>query len=141
MVSELCCFARNIEIAYIFNLMGFMEEARIGMDTYKYLREKYDLPLPVITDSDPYLTVTFPRTADAIRGIDEKLEQLNDEELKGLEFVKVQEDISRAEYAKRFGYDEKKAYRHLSKMRKIKLLGDNGETPKSNNYRYVFIGK
>jgi len=33
---------------------------------------------------------------------------------------------------------KKKAYRHLSKMRKLVLIGDNGEPAKSNNFRYVY---
>lgn len=133
-------YARNSEIAYIFNLMRLMEEASVGMDTYRSLREKYNLPLPVITFKDPYLIVTFPRTADAVRGLDDKLKELNDEELKGYEYVKVQGSVSKAEYAKHFGYDDKKALRQLSKMRKFEFLNDNGESPKSNNYRYIFNG-
>jgi predicted HTH transcriptional regulator len=133
-------YARNSEIAYIFNLMRLMEEAGVGMDTYRSLREKYNLPLPVITFKDTYLIVTFPRTADAVRGLDDKLKELNDEELKGYEYVKVQGSVSKSEYAKHFGYDDKKALRQLSKMRKFELLNDNGESAKSNNYRYLFNG-
>ncbi|MCK9411441.1 MAG: hypothetical protein M0Q53_04010 [Prolixibacteraceae bacterium] len=133
-------YARNAEIAYIFNIMRLMEETRVGMDTFKSLREKYNLPLPIISYKNPYLIVTFPRTADAVRALDEKLNQLNDEELQGYEFVKAQGDVSKTEYAHHFGFEEKKAYRHLSKMKKLDLLTDNGETTKSNNYRYVFKG-
>lgn len=130
-------YARNAEIAYIFNIMRLMEETRVGMDTFKSLREKYNLPLPIISYKNPYLIVTFPRTADAVRSLDEKLNQLNDEELKGYEFVKAQGDVSKTEYANHFNFDDKKAYRHLSKMKKIKLIGDNGEPTNSPNFRYV----
>lgn len=130
-------YARNAEIAYIFNMMRLMEETRVGMDTFKSLREKYNLPLPIISYKNPYLIVTFPRTADAVRALDEKLNQLNDEELKGYEFVKAQRDVSKTEYANHFGFEEKKAYRHLSKMKKLGLLKDNGESTNSPNYRYV----
>jgi ATP-dependent DNA helicase RecG len=100
--------------------MRLMEETRVGMDTFKSLREKYNLPLPVILYKNPYLIVTFPRTADAVRALDEKLNQLNDEELKGYEFVKAQGDVNNTEYREKFGYDTKKAQRHLTKF---KILG------------------
>lgn len=114
-----------------------MEESRIGMDTFKSLREKYNLPLPIFSYQEPYLVVTFPRTIEAARSSDDKLKQLNDEELKGYEFAKAQGNVSKAEYASHFNFDDKKAYRHLSKMKKIKLIGDNGEPNNSPNFRYV----
>lgn len=122
-------YARNSEIAYIFNLMRLMEEAGVGMDTYRSLREKYNLPLPVITYKDPYLIVTFPRTADAIRDLDDKLKELNDEELKGYEYVKVQGSFSKAEYAKHFGYPDKKAQRHIAKLKDLELIFPEGKGP------------
>ncbi len=39
---------RNPELAYIFNMMRFMEETGVGMDTYRTMGEKYGLPLPIL---------------------------------------------------------------------------------------------
>ena len=58
---------RNPELAYIFNIMGYMEETGVGMDTYRTMREKYDLPLPVITYKEPNLIVSFPRTMGGVK--------------------------------------------------------------------------
>ena len=44
-------YARNSDLAYVFNIMRLMEESGVGMDTFKSLRAKYDLPLPIITAS------------------------------------------------------------------------------------------
>jgi len=129
---------RNSDLAYIYNLMRFMEESGVGMDTYKTLREKYNLPLPIIKYKKPNVIVTFPRTIDATRDMDEKFKQLNDEELEGLEYVKLKGELGKKEYAEHFGYEDKKAYRHLTKFRKLELVGDNGEPLTSNNYKYVF---
>ena len=41
-------YSRNKKLTFIFNEMEYMEEMSLGMDTYKSLREKYNLPLSVI---------------------------------------------------------------------------------------------
>lgn len=87
-----------------------MEESGVGMDTYKEMRDKYKLPLPIIEYKAPNLIVTFPRTDDALRELDNKelLSQLNDEELAGLDFVKAKGEVSRKDYESHFGYNERK---------------------------------
>lgn len=133
-------YSRNKKLTLVFNRMGLMEEAEFGMDTYRQMRDKYKLPLPVITYDEPDLIVTFPRSADAVRSLDstEVLSQLNDEELAGLDFVKTRGEVSRKEYEDHFGFERKKASNQLKKMKDLDLIGDNGENPKSNNYRYVY---
>jgi len=132
--------SRNKTLALVFNLMDYMEEAGVGMDTYRKMREDYNLPLPIISYKDLNLIVTFPRTPDAVRELDDKeaIAQLNDEELAGYDFVKERKEISRKEYEDHFGYDRKKASRQLSKMKDLGLIGDNGEPTTSHNYRYVY---
>jgi len=132
--------SRNKTLALVFNLMRYMEESGVGMDTYKGMREKYKLPLPIITFEEPNLIVTFPRTADAVRSLDktEVFSQLNDEELAGLDFVKTKGEVSRKEYEVHFGFNERKANRHLKKLLELGLVGDNGEKPASPNYKYLY---
>ena len=131
-------FSRNARLANIFNKMEFMEEAEIGMETFKTLQEKYNFPSPIIKYQDPNVVVVFPRSLDAKRDLNYDLKNLNDEELKGYEYIKSIGEVSKSEYAEHFGFDDKKAYRHLFKMKKLEIVGDNGESPKSNNYKYVF---
>lgn len=135
--------SRNKTLALIFNLMRYMEESGVGMDTYREMRDKYKLPLPIITYEDPNLVVTFPRNADAVRNLDYKdqLSQLNDEELAGFDFVKSRGEVSRKEYEEHFGFERKKASNHLKKLKDLDLIGDNGENPKSNNYKYIYYTK
>ena len=112
--------SRNKTLAYVFNLMGYMEEVGVGMDTYREMREKYNLPLPVITFEDPNLVVTFPlSTADAVRSLDstEVLSQLNDEELAGLDWIKLQGETTSKAYAAHFDYSDKKAQRQLANLK------------------------
>jgi ATP-dependent DNA helicase RecG len=134
--------SRNKTLAYVFNLMRFMEESGVGMSTFRKMRDQYKLPLPIFTYEAPNLIVTFPRTSDAVRSLDKSdiLSQLNDEELAGLDFVKARGVVSRKEYEDHFGFNERKANRHLKKLAALGLIGDNGEKPTSPNYRYVFNG-
>lgn len=130
---------RNPELAYIFNLMRFMEETGVGMDTYRTMREKYDLPLPIITYIKPNLIVTFPRT---IAGVKESysnkdIGRLTDPQIKGFEWIKAKGEISSREYSTYFNIGYKTAQRHLAKMKELGLITDNGEDINSPNYRYV----
>ena len=133
---------RNPELAYIFNIMRLMEETGVGMDTYRTMREKYNLPLPVIEYKKPYVIVTFPRTIEAVKNAytGKNINQLTEAQIEGYEWIKIKGEVSRKEYAKHFGYDDKKAYRQLTRMKEFELIGDNGESPQSNNYKYVFKG-
>lgn len=133
-------FSRNKTLAYVFNLMEYMEEVGVGMDTYRDMRAKYNLPLPIITYEDPNLIVTFPRNAEAVRDISnsDAISQLKDEEIAGYDFVKAQGEVSRKEYEDHFKFERKKASNHLKKLKYLGLIQDNGENPKSNKYRYVY---
>jgi len=130
---------RNPELAYIFNIMRLMEETGVGMETYRTMREKYDLPLPIITYKNPNLIVTFPRT---LRGVkesysDKDLGTLTDPQIKGFEWIKAQGEVSTREYSAHFNIGYKTAQRHLAKIKELGLITDNGEDINSPNYRYV----
>ncbi len=134
-------YTRNKKIAFIFNEMRLIEETGVGMDTFKSLQEKYNLPLPIIEYKKPYIVISLARNIDAIRDIrseDDAIQQLNDEELKGLDFVKLRKEVSRKEYSEYFNYSDRKASRQLYNMKKLDLIGDNGEGANSPNYRYVY---
>jgi len=122
---------RNAELAYIFNIMRFMEETGVGMDTYRTMREKYDLPLPIISYKKPNLIVTFPRTIEASKEAYnyKGIATLNNEELLGYEFIKQEGKITRKDYEKRFGFETKKAERHLHNMVEGSLIQRKGSGP------------
>ncbi|MDP2235271.1 MAG: ATP-binding protein [Bacteroidales bacterium] len=134
-------YSRNKKLTFIFNEMEYMEESSLGMDTFKSLREKYELPLPIIDYDGSNVVVTFPRTIDVVREVSGivGIEELNDEEIKGYEWIKLEREVSARQYATHFDYGYKKAQRHLAKMTKVGLIGDNGEAKTSPNYKYVPI--
>lgn len=134
--------SRNKTLALVFNLMRYMEESGVGMDTYKEMRDKYKLPLPLITFEDPNLVVTFPRSSEAVRILDstEVLSQLNDEELAGLDFVKTRVVVTKKEYSEHFKFPDKKAQRHLLKFKELGLVSLEGKGP-SSTYRIIINEK
>lgn len=134
-------YSRNKKLTFIFNEMEYMEESALGMDTFKSLREKYELPLPIVDYDGSNVVVTFPRTIDVVREVSDNrgIEDLNDEEVKGYEWIRLEGEVSTRGYATHFDYGYKKAQRHLAKMIKLGLIGDNGAAKTSPNYRYVAI--
>ena len=66
--------------------------------------------------------------------------ELSEAELAGYDFVRSRIEVSKKEYAVYIGLSDKVAQNQLRKMRDLNLVGDNGESPKSNKYKYVFKG-
>lgn len=124
-------YSRNKKLTFIFNEMGYMEESALGMDTFKSLREKYELPLPIIDYDGSNVVVTFARTVDAVKKISSRkgVKNLNKEELLGFEFVQLKGKLKRKEYEQHFSFDKKKAERHLNKMVKEGLIERKGAGP------------
>ena len=133
-------WSRNKKLSFIFNEMGYMEESEIGMDTFRSLRDKYNLPLPIINYDGSNVVVTFPRTTDAIKKVSGKngIDKLNEAELAGYDFVKSRKLVSKKEYADHFNLSSKVAQNQLRKMRNLDLIGDNGVPQKSNKYKYTY---
>jgi ATP-dependent DNA helicase RecG len=133
-------YSRNKGIAYIFNLMRLMEETGVGMDTYRSMREKHNLPLPIISYKNPNIIVTFPRNIEGVKETNDKLKDLTSDLLDAYEFVKSNKEVSRKEYEEYAGISEKVAHTRLSTLWNKTIIGDNGEPKKSKKFKYVFVG-
>ena len=121
--------SRNPIITYIFSLLNYVEEKGFGMRSLKSLNEDFGLPLPEYKMEDPFLTLTFARTMEAVKKVSDhkQLSKLNSEELLGYEFIKLQEKVTRKQYQDHFRFDsDKKAERHLKKMVELKLISRKG---------------
>lgn len=133
-------YSRNKKLTFIFNEMDYMEESALGMDTFKSVRAKYKLPLPIIEYDKLNVVVTFPRTLEAIKKVGSKaLGKLTEVQLEGFEWIKIKGEISTREYSAHFDIGYKTAQRHLSKMKELKLIRDNGLEPNSPKYKYVVV--
>jgi len=134
-------YSRNKKLAFIFNEMGYMEETALGMETYKSIREKYNLPLPIIDYDDLNVVVVFPRNTEAVKKVGGKaIAKLTDAQIKGYEWLKSAGEASTREYSAHFDIGYKTAQRHLGKMKELDLIGDNGKDRNSPNYKYVVKG-
>lgn len=131
--------SRNPKIMYVFDQLELVEQRGLGFSTIKELPEKFDIPLPLVEYEEPYMIFTFPRSNEALKKIDDTpgLSELNDEEIKGLDWIRVQGEVSTRQYSNHFDFGYKKAQRHLAKMRDLNLIEDNGEPSTSPNYKYV----
>jgi len=125
---------RNPDLAYIFNLMRFMEESGVGMDTYRTLREKYNLPLPIIKYKNPNVIVTFPRTLRAVRNNLEKqsVSELSKDELFAFEIFREHIPITKVDFASQTGLSNRSAERLLKKFVDLKLIRKQGSGPSTN---------
>lgn len=132
--------SRNPVLFSIFAELEMVEQRGFGMETWNTLPEEFNLPIPEYSLNNPFLQIQFATSHESKRHLlnEEIRDKLNDEELIGYEFLKVQGSVSRKDYEEHFGYDSKKATRHLSKLRDMKLISDNGESKTSNKYRYVY---
>ena len=130
--------SRNPIIAYVFNKMGYVEETGLGMSSLKSLNEKYDLPLPEYTFEEPFLKLTFPKNLEAVKKVsaNPSLSNLNNEQLKGYEWLKLVGEASTREYSVHFNIGYKTAQRHLARMKELNLIIDNGLDANSPNYKY-----
>jgi len=120
--------SRNPIITYIFSLMGYVEERGFGMQALKSLNEEYELPLPEYTFENPFLVLVFPRNMAAVKKVTHisGLDKLNQEELKGYEFIKSKDKVSRKQYEKHIGISDKMAERQLKKMVDLGLIQREG---------------
>lgn len=133
-------FSRNKKLTFIFNEMHLMEETAFGMDTFRSIRAKYKLPLPIIEFDGINVVVTFPRTTAAVKGVGSKaIGQLTETQLEGYEWINSIGEVSTREYSTHFNIGYKTAQRHLAKMKELSLIGDNGEDPNSPNYKYMIV--
>ena len=134
-------YSRNKKLTFVFNEMEYMEEQAIGMDTFRSLREKYKLPLPIIDYDGLNVVVTFPRTVKAVKeaSSNKSISKLNEKQLEGYEWVKTKGEVSTRQYSSHFDIGYKTAQRHLTKMKELGLLGDNDVDSNSPNYKYVVL--
>ncbi len=125
---------RNPDLAYIFNLMRFMEESGVGMDTYRTLRKKYNLPLPIIKYKSPNVIVTFPRTLEAVKNNLEKqpVSKLSKDELGAFEIFREHISITKVDFASQTGLSNRSAERLLKKFADLKLIRKQGSGPSTN---------
>jgi ATP-dependent DNA helicase RecG len=128
--------SRNPIITYVFNLMDYVEEKGFGMKTFKSLNEEHGLPIPKYIFKEPFLTLTFPRTTEAVKEVINKGEivGLSAEELKNFEIFRKNKPISKSEFVVFSGLATRTAERYLKEWMDKGLLKRVGAGP-STKYK------
>ncbi len=131
--------SRNPKIMYVFDQMDLVEQRGLGFQTIKDLPVKFNLPLPIVSYDAPYMVMTFPKSIDGARKVADSpdIAKLSDAQMRGYEWLKTVREVSTREYSVHFNIGYKTAQRHLSAMRELGLIRDNGEDVNSPYYRYV----
>lgn len=130
--------SRNPELHYVFAQVGLAEERGLGIRTLKSFSEKYGFAIPTYAFEDPYLVLTIYRSAEgATRMLPANvLSSLNKDEIQGWQFLTSRTATTRAAYAERFGFDHRKAQRHLKHFTELGLLRKTGAGP-ATEYQIV----
>ena len=66
-----------------------------------------------------------------------KSNKLNEEERRGLVYIRDSKEVTKSQYASHYNYNDKKAQRHLTKMRELGLVKQLG---KGKSIKYAFSG-
>jgi ATP-dependent DNA helicase RecG len=123
--------SRNHIITYAFSLMDYVEEKGFGMKTFKSLNKEHGLPIPKYTFKEPFLTLTFPRTTEAVKEIIGKgnIDDLSTEELKNFEIFRQKRPFSKSEFVEFTGLATRTAERYLKDWSDKGLLKKIGSGP------------
>lgn len=128
--------SRNPRLHYVFAKMDLAEERGLGMQTFREVPPDDGLRRPQYTFDDPYLTLTFFRTADAatsdsLRGL---LGELSEQERRGWAFLADRDRTTRLEYEEHLGLDTRTAQRQLKRFRDLGLIRAEG---RARGIKYV----
>lgn len=120
--------SRNPKIMFVFDALDLAEQRGLGFMTVRELPEKYGLPLPLVSYEEPYLVFTLPRNAEAVKKVDNTLAELDESELKILNFFKVNDgkSFSKGEIVSKLGIFARTAERELKHLFDLKLLDRDG---------------
>lgn len=121
--------SRNPIITYAFSLMDYVEEKGFGMKTFKAINKEHGLPIPKYTFKEPFLTLTFPRTIEAVKDVIQKgyISELDNNELKAFEIFRNNNAISKNDFVFYSGLTTRTAQRMLKKFVDLKLINAEGE--------------
>lgn len=127
-------YSRNKKITFVFNEMQYMEESAIGMDTFRSLREKFNLPLPAYDYDGINTVLVFPRTTEAIREVinKEPIKELDEDELLIFEIFRNYMPITKIEFAKQAGLANRTAERILKRFADLNLIKRRGSGPSTD---------
>ena len=117
---------------YVLDKLDYAEQRGLGFETVKDLPKK-NIPLPIVKYNAPYIEVILPLTMQAAQTM---YSDLTEKEIKVLEFIRMNGEVSSADIQEHFGFEQKPASRIIAKLREKGYITSIG---KARNTRYKTI--
>ena len=125
---------RNRLIADIFFRAGYIESWGRGIDIMLEGCKEYDMPEPLIEEDQGGIRVTFLKdiyTEEHLRTLD-----LNERQMKAMQYIKENGQITNADYQKVTGISRRTALRDLQELVKKRLVERTGVS--GSDVAYIF---
>jgi len=126
--------SKNPKITYAFEKLDLAEIRGLGFETIRSLPDEHNLPLPVISFDDPFLTFAFSRAygnRNSNNG-DARVNALNKTEAKGYDYIRLNSPITRKAYEAHFGIAGITANRHIARFLELGLVTKIGSGTKTS---------
>lgn len=116
--------SRNPKIMFVFDALDLAEQRGLGFMTVRELPEKHNIPLPLVSYEEPYLVFTLPRNAAAVKKVDVALADLDEGEIRMLNFFKLNDGktFGKVEVVEKLGIYPRTAERELKHLVDLGLL-------------------
>ena len=128
--------SRNPKIMFVFDALDLAEQRGLGFMTVRELPEKHNIPLPLVSYEEPYLVFTLPRNAAAVKKVDDTLAELDEGEIRMLNFFRLNDSraFAKSEVVEKLGIYPRTAERELKHLVDLDLLIREG-VGRSTAYR------
>ena len=125
--------SKNPKITFAFEKLRLSESRGLGFETIRSLPTNHNLPLPIATLDEVYLTFTFSRAYSKRNGYnDDKHDTLNKTEAQGYDYIRLNSPITRKMYEEHFEIAEITANRHIAHFVDLGLVRKVGSGPKTS---------
>lgn len=121
--------SRNPILHAVFSRLGLAEERGLGMETWRKLAQKHELPSPRFSVEGPYLVLTIYRNPEAVISTipADSLEKLSTSEREAWKLIVSKDFVTASEYVSLLGdIDRKTAQRHLKKFSDLGMVKAEG---------------
>jgi ATP-dependent DNA helicase RecG len=110
--------SRNPKIMFVFDALNLAEQRGLGFMTVRELPEKHNIPLPLVSYEEPYLVFTLPRNAAAVSKVDDTLAELDEGEIRMLNFFRLNDSqaFAKSEVVEKLGIYPRTAERELKHL-------------------------
>ena len=123
--------SKNPKITYVFEKLDLSESRGLGFETIRNLPLKHNLPLPVVSFDNPFLSFIYLRAYGNGKSNDGQFDKLSVSETKGYDYIRLNSPITRKLYEENLGVSSMTANRHIGRLITLGLIKKVGTGPKT----------